>query len=196
MDIFVTVHNSQLVQIVNDESEVSSLLAEIHEEHVQAFGNQPEWNRRYYADATNFAAQQMIGYKVYRIEDGRIQRLPSNWMYELQYQRRQIPGITDVTDSIFRIENAQYEGALKLFATVVKQGIKSTGLEVIVDPQHSGAAIRPIEEYEALVGTFARIKATTDVTGYGWQVLFFAPESLGNYRIETQQINGRRMILL
>ena len=50
--------------------------------------------------------------------------------------------------------------------------------------------IIPIEEYTDLVGSFARIKATTNINGYGYATLFFAPESLTNFRIETVQING------
>ena len=47
-----------------------------------------------------------------------------------------------------------------------------------------------MEEYEAMIGTFAKIRASTNIEGYGYANLTFAPESLTNFRIETQMING------
>lgn len=152
------------------------------------YNNNLASNRIYYRSVENYVATHMLHYKVYEI--GTKFATQGAFTYngsDRDYAPRADLNAIDHTDQFLSVEQGTFEGDLKVFATVTKTGLKSTGMEVIIDPRLSGSNIRPVEEYEALIGTFARVKASTHINdNYGWATLFLSPESLSNFRVETQ----------
>lgn len=193
MDLFLVMNGATLALISEDSSGISSFLDNTHQSFLNNFSSSSDWTRVRYATPQNFAAAYLQHYKVFYLSiEGSI-TLPQNWLWERTNSFHDL-GIREVTQEFFTIEEASYEGSLKLFATVVKRGIKSSGMRVIVDPQFSGHQIRPIQEYQSLMGTFTRIKASVNIEGRGWETLFYAPESLGDFETQTQQISGNIVV--
>lgn len=191
MDAYLVFYGSVLHGVLTSREDVVDSLQEIFNARVAEYANfaSTDWRRTRYPSDIAYASSQFF-IKILSGDLSDFRKIPGNMAYS-----QELPdGVSDVTNSFYRLEQSTYAGNLKLFATVVKRGIKSTGLEVIVDPQVSGSSLRPISEYEDLVGSFSRVKATTQIHNSWSPVLFFAPESLGNYRVEHQQLSGNVVI--
>lgn len=154
-----------------------------------------------YNNAENYASQMIRTYKIIKTDGDTL--LPANdasgYLRFFDYQGQMlIEGATNVTLDYFKIEQSTYDGPQKVFATVTKRGLKSTGMTVIVDPNLVGRNARTPEQYEELFGTFAKVKVTTKINANGWYgaTLFLSADSLGDYRVETQQVSGFKTTFL
>lgn len=195
--MFIITRNNQVHSILNSRNLVIARLGELENELAAEFHAATGWNQTYYRCASNYAAHSMRSVKVLHVSDSSDSLLNMSWVPYFGYTYRGAIAIPDdvleVTGQFFSVEAARYEADAKVFATVVKKGLKSSGMEVILDPSYNSADLRPVSYYEELVGTFARVKATTNIHGYGYATLFFSPEALGNIRVETQTIDGFRV---
>lgn len=196
--MFIISRNNQITSFIAFESEVRNKLAGIENELTAEFRTGAEWTRNYYRSPLNYAASMMRGLRVIRVPDDSESLKDLKWVqYIGNNYRGAIPTPDDVeiiTDDFFTVEHARYEADAKVFATVVKSGLKSSGMEVILDPALNSNDLKPVSYYENLIGTFARIKATKHIHDYGYATLFFSPEALGNIRVETQVIDGLKTI--
>ncbi|AFC22065.1 hypothetical protein GAP52_071 [Cronobacter phage vB_CsaP_GAP52] len=196
--MFIITRTNQIISVLTHESDVRNQLAELQNEFSAEYHAGAEWTRNYYRSALNYSASLMRGLRVIRVPDDSESLKNLKWVqYIGNNYRGAVPTPDDVeiiTDDFFTVESAQYEADAKVFATVVKSGLKSSGMEVILDPALNSDSLKPVSYYEDLIGTFARIKATTNIHGYGYATLFFSPEALGNIRVETQVINGLKVI--
>lgn len=184
MKLFAIYYHSAVVALCETRDQVFTYIRSKYSEGVSGFTSQGSWYQQHYVCADNYAAQQLRGIRVFELETEGGLLIPS---YNTYGQSFDLP---NVTDDFFTVTEERYEGVSKMFAEVKSTRAKSFGMTVIIDPQLYGNRVRTVEEYEAMMGTFARIKASTDIEGYGYANLTFAPESLTNFRVETQMING------
>lgn len=195
--MFIITRNSQIHSILPTRDLVLARLGMIENEVAAEFHAAAGWNQTYYRCAANYAANHMRHVRVLHISDSSESLMNMSWIpYIGNTYRGAVPtpdDVLEVTGQFFSVVEARYEADAKVFATVVKSGLKSTGMEVILDPSYNSNDLRPVSYYEDLVGTFARVKATTNIHGYGYATLFFSPEALGNIRVETQTIDGFRV---
>lgn len=193
-------HNSSILGLSGSRRGMSNILREEKSRHESAYNSNIPYYQNYYGSVDNYIGQMMNSHKVYRIIGDTLNIAAGVFIYDNTTRSHVIKPefhATDLTDVFLRVEDTTREGNLKVFATVVKTGLKSTGMEVILDPQLVGSRVHPVSYYENLVGTFSRIKATTLVNeDYGYATLFFSPEALGNIRIETQQLSAKVVTLL
>lgn len=185
MKIFMINRYTTAATLCETESQVVEFLQKEYQIAVDSWEGQSQWSKRSNVCADNLAANALRAFRVFEVDTD---MNPS--LYNLNVYNRNSEGVVDVTTQFFTCEAVQYEGLSRMLAEVSNTRAKSHGMTVAVDPQLIGGSVRPIEEYTSLIGTFSRIKATTNITGYGYATLFFAPESLTNFRIETAQING------
>lgn len=187
MKLFAIYNNSIITALCETREQVFTYLRSKYAEGEASFSSQSSWQQNYYVCAANLAAQTARWLKVFEIETEGGLLVPQYY----QSRTNTMPDdFVDVTDSFFTVTEERYEGVSKMFAEVKSPRAKSFGMTVVVDPQFYGSRVRPVEEYEAMIGTFAKIRASTNIEGYGYANLTFAPESLTNFRIETQMING------
>lgn len=187
MKLFAIYHSYMISALCETREQVETYLRNKYGEFYESYPSQSSWSRQHYVCATNFAAQSMRGTKVFEFDT-------SGGLLVPQYHHYRSNGFpddfVDVTDDFFTVTEERYEGVAKMFAEVKSTRAKSFGMTVVIDPQLYGDNVRSVEDYEALMGTFAKIKASTNIEGYGYANLTFAPESLTNFRIETQMISG------
>ena len=186
MKIFMINRYNQPLTLCETENQVVEFLQNEYQTAVDSWEGQSQWSKRSNVCAENLAASALRAIKVFEVDT---EARPSLSLISV-YNNRFPDGVTDATEQFFSSESVQYEGLSRMLADVSNPRAKSHGMTVAVDPNLVGGNVRPIEEYTDLVGSFARIKATTNINGYGYATLFFAPESLTNFRIETVQING------
>ena len=190
MTIFAIYFGSMIQALCETRAQVIAFLSAKHEEKLNEYTrSHNNWLPQQYGSSDNYSASGMNSYKVIEVEiSGGVDLSQYN-----HYASQPIDGVSVVTNEFFTVTRETYEGNLKVFAEVSNPRAKSHGMTVILAPQRFGSNARPVEEYEALIGTFSRVKATTHIDGYGYATLFFAPESLTNIRIETQMITGNRL---
>lgn len=187
MKLFAIYHFHTISALCETREQVEAYLRNKYGDLCRKYHSQSDWTQQHYVCETNFASQSMRGTKVFEFDTTGGLLIP-------QYNSHRLDDFpvdfVDLTDSFFNVTEQRYEGVSKMFAEVKSPRAKSFGMTVVVDPQFYGSDVRPVEEYEAMIGTFAKIRASTTIENYGYANLTFAPESLTNFRIETQMING------
>lgn len=201
--MFLLLNGSNIIGI---SSIVTPLVEHVFGEHTKAYEkfNEPNGLPNYminsYNNAENYASNTVRNMKIIEVRSEVV--LPTSNPLMLQFVdwhgNNTREDSTDVTGHYFRVEQAQYDGPQKVYATVTKRGLKSTGMTVIVDPNLVGRNARTPEQYEELMGTFAKVKVTTNINANGWYgaTLFMSADSLGDYRVETQRVNGLKTTFL
>jgi len=200
--MYLILKHNQLFSVLFSDLSVYGQIDSLRESFLRDF-NSHQSNVRYYTCFENYFARSMQNVKILHVDNpsdvANLDWVPFFGRDNRYNQRGWIDApesVLDWTSRFFRTEPYRYEATTKVFATVTKRGIKSSGMEVILDPELLSESIRPVEYYENLVGTFARIKATTNIHDYGWATLFLSPDSIGNIRLETQLIDGFRFVTL
>lgn len=185
MKLFAIYNFSSVVALCENRDQVFTFLRAKYSEARAGFSSQNRWNTQHYVCSDNYATQMMHGYKVFEIDT------TGGTLVHQLYNQTLPDNFVEMTDSFFTVTEERYEGVSKMFAEVKSPRAKSFGMTVVVDPQLYDSTVRTPEEYEALIGTFAKIRASTNIEGYGYANLTFAPESLTNFRVETQMVNGK-----
>lgn len=189
--MFLITRYYQVVAVTRSIEENVEIIQRIRNNKISEYSNLPQrdYRRRNAGGVQSYLVGEFSGIKIYEIPSDswvdvqRLNNLPSDYSQ-----------MSDVTGDYFLIEETMFEGNIKLFATVTKQGLKSSNMEVIVDPALSGDTLRPISYYQDLAGTFAFVKASVHINSeYGYAHLRLSPDSLGNYRVESQQVRGSRV---
>lgn len=201
--MYLILNHNQIKAVLQNADQVVAALTNIKNSFRDQFLTSTAYAQRHYICAENYAANHMKWIKVVYVQNDNalynVDWLPFYGRDNTYNQSGWIEtprGIIDATGSFLLVEQAQYEATSKVFATVTKRGIKSFGMDVILDPSMHSDELRSVEYYQELVGTFARVKASANIHDYGPATLFFAPESLGNIRVETQVIDGSLATIL
>lgn len=185
MKLFAIYNFSSIVALCENRNQVFTFLRAKYSEFRSSFSTQNSWYKQHYVCCDNYATQQMNGYKVFEIDT------TGGTLVHQLYNQPLPDNFVEMTNGFFTVTEERYEGVSKMFAEVKSPRAKSFGMTVVVDPQFYDNTVRTPEEYEALVGTFAKIRASTNIEGYGYANLIFAPESLTNFRVETQMVTGK-----
>lgn len=197
--MFLLLNGSNITGVSSNVDELVAHIKNLHDSEKVKFETPnavPSYTVNSYGNATNYAAQMIRNLKIIEVDGDRL--LPSNNTPYIQLMDWQgnilVDGITDITSRYVTVEQTTYDGPQKVFATVIKKGLKSSGMNVIVDPNLVGRGVRTPEQYEELCGTFAKVKVTVNINANGWYgaTLFMSADSLGDYRVETQQVAGSK----
>lgn len=199
--MFLLLNGSNITGISSNVAELVAYIKNFHDSEKVKFETPnaiPAYTVNSYSNSTNYAAQMIRNLKIVEVEGDKL--LPTSNTPYIQLTNWQgqvlVDGVTDVTSQYFTVEQTTYDGPQKVFATVAKKGLKSSGMDVIVDPNQVGRGVRTPEQYEALCGTFAKVKVSLNINANGWYgaTLFLSADSLTNYRVETQQVTGFKAV--
>lgn len=199
--MFLLLNGSNITGFSANVADLVAHIKGVHDAEKEKFDSPngvPAYMVNSYNNSTNYAAQMIQRLKIIKVLDDVLLPATGNpYVHLIDWQGRSIvEGIIDVTGDYFTVEQTTYDGPQKVFATVTKRGLKSTGMTVIVDPNLIGRNARTPEQYEELCGTFAKVKVTTQINSNGWYgaTLFMSADSLGDYRVETQQVTGFKAV--
>lgn len=201
--MFLLLNGSNITGVSSNVADLVAHIKGFHDSEKEKFESPngvPAYTVNSYNNSTNYAAQMIRNYKIMEVDGDKLLPISNSPYLQLMNWQGQIlvDGVTDVTSNFFTVEQTTYDGPQKVFATVTKRGLKSTGMTVIVDPNLVGRNVRTPEQYEELCGTFAKVKVTTQINSNGWYgaTLFLSADSLSDYRVETQQVTGFQAVFV
>ena len=199
--MFLLLNGSNITGFSSNVADLVAHIKGVHDAEKEKFetpNGVPAYTVNSYNNSTNYAAQMVRNLKILKVMDDVLLPTSGNpYVHLMNWQGQiQVEGVVNVTEDYFTVEQTTYDGPQKVFATVTKRGLKSTGMTVIVDPNQVGRNARAPEQYEELCGTFAKVKVTTNINANGWYgaTLFLSADSLSDYRVETQQVTGWKAV--